>query len=692
MTTPAQIEPGSSFPLGATVGPGGVNFSVYSKNATAVELLLFEGATDARPVRVIPLAPGLHRTYFYWHVFVPDLRPGQIYGYRVSGPYEPERGLRFDPQKLLLDPYGKALAVPPGYNRLTASLPGDNTAVAMKSVVADLGLYDWEGDRPLRRPFSNTIIYELHVRGFTRHASSGLAKEKRGTYAGLIEKIPYLEDLGITAVELLPVFQFDDQDAPPGFKNYWGYSPVSFFVPHGAYSSCQDPLKVLDEFRDMVKALHRAGIEVILDVVYNHTTEGHEYGPTLCYRGLENRAYYILEENDSRYANYSGCGNTLNAGNSIARRLIIDSLHHWVNAMHVDGFRFDLASILSRDENGNPLANPPVLWDIESDPVLAGTKLIAEAWDAAGLYQVGSFVGESWKEWNGKFRDDVRSFLKGERGTVSRLASRLLGSPDLYAHQDREPEQSINFVTCHDGFTLNDLVSYNRKHNEANGEENRDGMNDNLSWNCGVEGPTTDPVIEKLRNRQVKNFLTVTLLAFGAPMLLMGDEVRRTQRGNNNAYCQDNEISWLDWGLLDHQAEVHRFVKSLVAARLRWDASDPSREVCLSEILRQARIQWHGVKLSQPDWGPDSHSLALTAWSRRGRLLTHIMINAYWEPLAFELPPVQNLQGKTWQRWIDTALEPPEDIGSWGHTAPVTGSIYPVQPRSIVVLMERIRE
>jgi isoamylase len=685
-----EIQPGSSFPLGATVLSGGVNFSVYSKNADGVELLLFDRAADARPSRVIPLEVAANRTYFYWHVFVPGLRPGQVYGYRVSGPYEPETGLRFDAQKVLFDPYGKALALPDQYSRLAASLPGENTASAMKSVVADLSLYDWEGDAPLRRPFSNTIIYELHVRGFTRHPSSGVPEGKRGTYAGLIEKIPYLQDLGITAVELLPVFQFDQQDAPPGFKNYWGYSPVSFFVPHGAYCSCRDPLGPLDEFRDMVKALHRAGIEVILDVVYNHTSEGHEYGPTLCYRGLENRAYYILEENNSRYANYSGCGNTLNAGNSIVRRMIIDSLHHWVNAMHVDGFRFDLASILSRDDTGQPLANPPVLWDIESDPVLAGTKLIAEAWDAAGLYQVGSFIGESWKEWNGRFRDDVRGFMKGDRGTVSRAASRLLGSPDLYGNQDREPEQSINFITCHDGFTLNDLVSYNQKHNEANGEENRDGMNDNLSWNCGVEGPTEDPVIERLRNRQVKNFLTVTLLAIGAPMLLMGDEMRQTQGGNNNVYCQDNEVSWLDWGRLERHTDVHRFVKSLIAARLRWDSPDSVQEMSLSQILRQARVQWHGVKLSQPDWGPDSHSIALTAWSRRGRLLTHIMLNAYWEPLAFELPPVHNLKGKTWHRWIDTALDPPEDLCTWAHAPAGSGETYLVQPRSIVVLMERI--
>ena len=418
------------------------------------------------------------------------ISPGS--GLRVtgrSGPREPSKGFLYEPEKLLLDPYGRAVAVPENYSRAAGSQPGDNTATAMKSVVADIRAYDWEGDQPLHRPFAKTVIYEMHVRGFTRHPSSGVREGKEGTYAGLIEKIPYLKELGITAVELLPVYQFDPQDASPGMVNYWGYSPVSFFAPHQGYSSRKDPLGVLDEFRDMVKALHRAGIEVILDVVYNHTAEGDERGPTFCFKGLQNDAYYILEKEGSAYGNYTGCGNTLNANQPIVRRLILDSLRYWVREMHVDGFRFDLASILSRDETGQPLKNPPVLWDIESDPVLAGTKLIAEAWDAAGLYQVGSFVGDSWKEWNGRFRDDVRSFLKGDNGTVSRVATRILGSPDLYGQEEREPEQSINFVACHDGFTLNDLVSYNQKHNEANGEENRDGSNDNLSWNCGAKGP-----------------------------------------------------------------------------------------------------------------------------------------------------------------------------------------------------------
>ena len=552
-STRSSIGVGASSPLGATVQPDGVNFSVYSKNATLVELLLFDSADSLQASRVISLEPREHRTYHYWHVFVPEVTPGQVYGFWAAGPFDPGRGLRFEGDKLLLDPYARAVAIPKAYNRT-----GNAAASAMKSIVVDPVSYDWEGDRPLQRPFVDTVIYEMHVRGFTRHPNSGVSPERAGTYAGLVEKIPYLLDLGITAVELMPIFQFDATDAPSGHVNYWGYSPISFFAPHRAYSSRQGPLGPMDEFRDMVKALHRAGIEVILDVVFNHTAEGNHAGPTFCFRGLANDTYYLLDRDRSRYADYTGTGNTLNANQPIVRRMILDSLRYWVMHMHVDGFRFDLASVLVRDETGTPLPNPPIIWDIESDPVLAGTKVIAEAWDAAGLYQVGSFVGDSWHEWNGRFRDDLRRFLKGDRGTVSNLATRLLGSPDIYGHKEREPEQSVNFVTCHDGFTLNDLVSYNGKHNEDNGENNRDGMDDNLSWNCGAEGPVDDPMIEALRTRQVKNFLVLNMLAVGTPMLLMGDEVRRTQRGNNNAYCQDNEISWFDWDLLKRHADIHR--------------------------------------------------------------------------------------------------------------------------------------
>jgi isoamylase len=697
--TPAIVEAastrivatGSSAPLGASILPGGVNFSVFSKNATLVELLLFDDVAAPEPARIIPLVAKGHRTYHYWHAFVPGPEPGQVYAYRAHGPFAPERGLRFDAEKVLLDPYGLAIAVPDSYDRLAAMRPGGNAAVAMKSVVADRGRYDWEGDQPLRRPFAETIIYELHVRGFTQHASSGVRPATKGTYAGLIEKIPYLKDLGVTAVELLPVFQFDPHDAPRGQVNYWGYQPVSFFAPHHAYSSRKQPAGVLDEFRDMVKALHRAGLEVILDVVFNHTTEGGADGPTLCYRGFANEFYYILEKDKSRYADYTGCGNTLNANQPIVRRLIQDSLRYWAAEMHVDGFRFDLASILSRDESGIPLPNPPVLWDIESDPLLAGTKLIAEAWDAAGLYQVGTFVGDTWQEWNGRFRDDVRRFLKSDNGSVSRLATRLLGSPDMYGHEEREAEQSINFVTCHDGFTLNDLVSFNHKHNEANGEYNRDGSDHNLSWNCGAEGPTDDPAIEALRNRQIKNFFALELLAAGTPMLLMGDEVCRTQQGNNNAYCQDSTISWFDWTLLDRHADMRRFVKRLNLFRQRRDVVVEDAVLSLNELLGRARIEWHGVALNHPDWSDHSHALAFTLRSLRARFLLHGMFNAYWEPLTFEVPAVPPGNQTAWRRCIDTALASPDDIVPWDTAAPVDRATYVVQAHSVVLLALALR-
>jgi isoamylase len=690
MNTPSAAAIGRAHPLGSTVVRGGANFSLYSRSGTGVELLFFDREDDGRPARVIRIDPATGRAYHYWHVFVPGVQPGQVYGYRVEGPFDPAGGMRFDPAKVLLDPYGRAVVVPKGYSREAASAEGDNAASAMKSVVVDPRTYDWESDAPLKRPAAQTIIYEMHVGGFTRHPNSGIAEERRGTFAGLIEKIPYLQRLGVTAVELLPVFQFDAQDCPPGLVNYWGYAPVSFFAPHQEYSSRRDPLGPVNEFRDLVRALHRAGIEVILDVVFNHTAEGDHRGPTLNLRGLDNSTYYILEPDRSRYANYTGTGNTLNANHPIVRRLIVDSLRHWVEEMHVDGFRFDLASILARDASGQVMPNPPVLWDIESDPSLAGTKLIAEAWDAAGLYQVGRFVGESWREWNGRFRDDARDFFRGAEGSLARFADRLVGSPEIYGHKEREPEQSVNFVTCHDGFTLNDLVSYNDKHNETNGEDNRDGANDNRSWNCGVEGPTDDPAVERLRNRQVKNFLTATLLSLGLPMILMGDELRRTQRGNNNAYCQDNEISWFDWTLEAKHADVHRFARLLIARRLMRDVGHERGRVSLSRLIREATKEWHGVRLHQPDWSERSHSLAFSAELRNEGLLFHMIMNAFWEPLEFELPPAGEGGGGAWHRWIDTGLDSPNDIVDWPAAPPVQGLAYRVESRSVAVLYANI--
>ena len=680
------LQVGHSSPIGATLRFGGANFSVFSRNATRIELCLFDHVDDSRPSRVIPLDPRSNRTYHYWHVFVPGLQEGQIYGYRAHGPFEPCQGLRFDALKLLLDPYGRAVACPENYSRDAASQEGDDAGATMKSVLIDSGSYDWSGDVRLNLPWSRTIIYEMHVRGFTADTSSGITPYKRGTFAGLIEKIPYLQELGITAVELLPVFQFDAQDAPPEKTNYWGYSPVSFFAPHQAYGSNPDPVAVVREFRDMVKALHRAGIEVILDVVFNHTAEGGHDGPIQCFRGLDNSTYYLLGDDRSQYANFTGTGNTLNANHPVVRRMIVDSLRYWVTEMHVDGFRFDLASILARDSSGAVMPNPPVLWDIESDPALAGTKMIAEAWDAAGLYQVGAFVGDSWKEWNDRFRDDVRDFFRGAKNSVGRIADRLLGSPAIYAHRRREAEETINFVACHDGFTLNDLTAYNHKHNQENGEGNRDGREDNRSWNCGFEGEADDSNVERLRNQQVKNFLATSLLSVGVPMFLMGDEVRRTQIGNNNAYCQDNAVSWFNWDLVAKHADVLRFVQLLNRRRVLRDVEHERSRSPLTQVLRDSRHTWHGVKLNQPDWSADSHAIAICGELKNERVFAHVIFNAYWEPLDFELPVLQPGLGP-WLRWIDTSLETPRDISDWDQEEAFLASLYRARPHSLVVLI-----
>ena len=679
--------PGQSYPLGATVYPDGVNFSLFSKSCEVLELLLFDDPAAKKPARVIRFDPNRNKTYYYWHIFVPGIGAGQLYGYRAYGPCAPELGHRFDGGKVLVDPYARAVSTE-NYHRRAAMRPGDNCAHAMKSVVVDPMAYDWQDDAPARLPYSSTVIYEMHVGGFTHHANSGVAADKRGTYAGLIEKIPYLKQLGITAVELLPVQQFDAQDAPPGLSNYWGYSPVAFFAPHNRYSSRSDPTGPVDEFRDMVKALHRAGIEVILDVVFNHTAEGGEDGPVLSFKGLENEAYYILDQNDmARYLDYSGCGNSIRANHSIVRRLILDCLQYWVKEMHVDGFRFDLASVMARDENGKPVENPPVLWSIESDPVLAGSKIIAEAWDAAGLYQVGSFIGHRWAEWNAQFRDDVRRVVKGDAGMVQKLAARIVGSPELYTQPDREPNRSINFITCHDGFTLNDLVSYNQKHNEANGENNRDGTDANYSWNCGVEGPTDDPKIEALRQRQIKNLLTLLFVSEGTPMMLMGDEVRRTQQGNNNAYCQDNEISWFDWSLPEKHGDLLQFVRKLITYTQSLEIFREERFWFAAREGEESHITWHGVRLGQPDWGENSHSLAFTLHHKQSGEHLHVMLNSYWQALPFELPPL--LTGESWHRLIDTALPAPDDFCEPDAAPRIHEDVYRVPLRAVAVLVAK---
>ena len=678
---------GRPYPLGAILRPGGANFSVYANHADAVELLLFDAAEAELPTRIIALEPINNCTFHYWHSFVPNVRAGQHYAYRVYGPDNPERGLRFDPEKLLIDPYARGIAMG-NYSRSAACAPGANMGLSMKSVLVDYRGYDWEGDSPLRTPFRDTVIYEMHVRGFTCHPNSGVSAKKRGTYAGLIEKIPYLQALGVTAVELLPVFQFDIQEAPPGLSNYWGYSPISFFTPHNGYSSDRSPLGVIAEFRNMVKALHRAGIEIILDVVFNHSAEGDHRGPTFCYRGFANDVYYLLENDKRFYTNYSGTGNTLKANHAVVRRLILDSLRYWVTDMHVDGFRFDLASILSRDENGNPMPASPILWDIITDPVLSGSKLIAEAWDAAGLYQLGSF-GDLWKEWNGQFRDDIRAYVRADAGSIAKLPNRLFASPDIFGHYEQEAETSINFITCHDGFTLHDLVTYNQKHNEQNQEQSRDGCNNNFSWNCGVEGPTDDIAINSLRQRQMKNLLTLTIFAAGTPMIMMGDEVCRTQLGNNNAYCQDNALSWLDWSLGEQHAGQYRFVKQLIQLRrllYRWDRK---QSPTLTQLFQQLHIEYHGVKLNQPDWSQDSHSLAMLIAKPHRPYVIYFIFNSYWENLNFELPKKFENTILHWARAIDTALASPEDCATLDTATKITGKHYLAQARSVVMLIAK---
>jgi isoamylase len=682
-----RVTPGNSYPLGATVEPRGINFCVFSQHATGIDLLLYAAPDAPYPEHTIHLDPRYHRSFNYWHAFVHGIQAGQVYAFRATGPYSLEHGHRFDPSKVLLDPYGRSVVGQENYDRQAACHPGENSPHALRNVVVDLQTYDWEGDTPLDIPYSRTVIYEMHVRGFTQHPRSGIAPEKRGTFAGVIEKIPYLKSLGITAVELLPVHQFDERDAPLGLSNYWGYSTIGFFAPHRAYSSRQDPIGPVNEFRDMVKALHKANIEVILDVVFNHTAEGDHRGPTLSFRGLDNQIYYILEEEDpAHYANFSGCGNTVKADHTVVSRLILDCLRYWVSEMHVDGFRFDLASVMSRDKIGRPQDDPPILWAIESDPVLASTKLIAEAWDAAGLYQVGSFIGDRFAEWNGPFRDDVRRFIKGDDNTVSPLAARILGSPDLFVDDpNRETNRSINFVTCHDGLTLNDVVSYNSKHNEANSEQNRDGSNDNFSWNCGIEGPTNDPQITTLRIRQMKNLITILLVSQGTPMLLMGDEVCRTQKGNNNAYCQNNAISWLNWDDLTCHHEVARFTQHMVDLVQNLQLFQQTRWLTVTEkFVDVPHLIWHGVQLFEPDWSNHSHSLAFTLHDPTVEEEMHVMLNAYWEPLEFELP--QPHAHSHWYRIVNTARSAPKDIVD-GTTEFVQSNRYRVEPRSCVVLM-----
>ncbi|MGH7790188.1 MAG: glycogen debranching protein GlgX [Candidatus Binatia bacterium] len=688
---------GSPLPFGSTQTRWGVNFAVFSAHATTMTLVLFAPHQHA-PLCELCLDPVTHRTGHVWHVELHGLDPDTRHGWRADRQPGGEALDHFDPRDVLIDPYTQALTGGSRWGEIEPRSGADpSTPYPRWRSLAVHEDFDWEGTRPPRIPLNDKVIYELHVRGFTRHPSSGV--EHPGTYRGLIEKIPYLKELGITTVELLPVYEFDELENPrrnpltgERLYNFWGYSPLCFFPPKAGYAVDGRSGNQVAEFRTMVRELHRAGIEVLLDVVFNHTAEGALLpgAPSISFRGLDNQVYYILDPETGAYRDFSGCGNTLNCNHPVVRDLIIDALRYWVAEMHVDGFRFDLASILSRGRDGEVLARPPVLERIAADPVLADATLIAEAWDAAGLYQVGSFPAwDRWAEWNGPFRDQLRRFVRGDGGVTAALASRLAGSEDLFAPSGRSPAHSINFVTCHDGFTLADLVAYDHKHNEANGEDNRDGSDDNASWNCGVEGPSDDPAVAALRARQRRNLLTLLLLAQGSPMLLAGDEFGRSQRGNNNAYCQDNEISWLDWTRLEQERDMFRFTKLLIAFRrdhhvLRHDdflTGTPDGPHARPDVM------WHGVELDRPDFGPQSRSLAMHlageyAETPDGDI--YLAANAWQDELHFALPAPH--PGTRWVKVIDTAESSPHDIAAPGSEPPVTGTHLRVQAHSCVVL------
>ncbi len=686
-----QTEAGRTHPLGATVNERGVNFALFSEYATGVELLLFNKHDDVDPAQIISLSPDKNKSFHIWHVFVRDLKPGMHYAYRVNGPCCPEDGHRFDPEKVLIDPYAKGNSKSV-WRRGDACGPGSNLQTSMRSVVIDTADYDWQDDRPLAAPMSDLIIYELHVGGFTKSPSSGATSP--GTFRGVIEKIPYLKELGITAVELLPVFEFDDTetlrtvDGQP-LKNYWGYSTMAFFAPHPGYCENPESGNHVREFRDMVKALHAAGISVILDVVFNHTDEGNHQGPTFSFKGIDNKNYYhLVPDNEQYYNDFTGCGNTFKCNHPIAEKLIVECLEYWVNEMHVDGFRFDEASVLTRGEDGAPLEYPPVVWHIELSEALADTKVFAEAWDAAGLYQIGYFPGYRWGEWNGRFRDDIRRFVKGDPGLIGNVAYRLAGSSDLYESRRHLPINSVNFVNCHDGFTLNDLVSYDDKNNEANGEGNRDGINENLSWNCGAEGESLDLGVETLRTQQIKNFAVLLLVSQGVPMFVAGDEVRRTQRGNNNGYCQDNELNWFDWTLPQRHADLFRFWKQMIAFRKAHPSIHRSRFFTgLGNERGLADIAWHGCQLNTPKWSDsESRVLAFTLGGAGGEADIHVMFNMSWQSAAFQLPAAG---GRSWYRSVDTSLPSPDDIADARSETAVAGDSYIVNGRSSVILISR---
>ncbi len=690
-----KVRAGRPLPFGATLVPGGVNFSIFSRHATACSLVLFQKG-ERTPCAEIPFPPEF-RIGDVFCIIVFDLDVEEIeYGYRMDGPSDPEHGHRFDPTKILSDPYARLLA---GRNTWGVE-PDWSEPYPHRSRLA-FDDFDWQGDRPVGISLEDLIIYELHVRSFTQDPSAKVRNP--GTYAGLAEKIPYLKELGVNCVELMPVFEFDEFEnsrIAPGsgerLLNYWGYSTVGFFAPKAGFAATGVFGMQMDEFKTLVRELHQAGIEIMLDVVFNHTAEGNEHGPYISFRGIDNQTYYILTP-EGYYYNFSGCGNTLNCNNPVVRSFVLDCLRYWAAEYHIDGFRFDLASILGRDPFGAPLANPPLLESLAFDPILSKCKLVAEAWDAGGLYQVGSFPAYGrWAEWNGKFRDDVRRFLKGDLGLSGAMAARMQGSPDLYGWNGRGPTASINFITCHDGFTLHDLVAYNGKHNGANGENNNDGGNDNHSWNCGWEGDSTDPAVIELRRRQTKNAVAMLLLAHGVPLLLAGDEIGRTQHGNNNNYCHDTSLSWIDWSAVETNAELLRFFRRMIAFRHAHPVLRPRHHLTgqVSPLSGLPEISFHGTVAWYADFSPGSRVFAYMldgAQAKDGQggdQTIYAAFNMYWEALDFALPAPP--AGTRWHVFANTGAQPPDEVFEPGQEPllPVQDRIT-IGGRSVLILVAR---
>lgn len=700
-----KILPGTPQILGSTLMTNGVNFAIFSRHAESIRLVIFENFEDKEPIVDYDFDLIYNKTGDIWHVFVENIKVGMSYVYSIDAEFLPEYGQRYNPNKFLIDPYAKLVKLKCPLDKADAfaySKKGQANTFSLKNNINKAPrsiIVETKGFTGIKSPntlLKNHIIYELNINGFTKHKSSEV--EHAGTFLGLVEKIPYLKELGVTAVEVLPVHIFDEKSIirinqkGENLTQYWGYDPLAFMALHIPYASTDDPQKAIDEFKYMVSELHKAGIDIFLDVVFNHTVEGNEYGPTISFKGIDNQIYYMLDNGGMTYKNYSGCGNTVNCNHPVVKDLIIDTLLYWVIEMGVDGFRFDEASILARDKYGNILDNSPLVERISENPILRDKIIIAEAWDARGAYQVGSFGSARWAEWNGKFRDDIRSFVKSDYGTLRLAAERLMGSRDLYLMSLKNPENSINFITCHDGFTMEDLVSYNEKHNEDNGENSMDGENHNISWNCGVEGKTKNKDVLSLREQQKKNMMTLLMFSLGVPMLLAGDEFGNTQGGNNNAYCQNNEISWLDWSKLKKNQSFFRFVKNIISFRKRTPVLRVNHYYRTTEGI-SSPVEWFGEKGKAPNWSSNNFNVACLIKSQDKPILKEksdeifMILNMHWEQHLYKLPKIKN---KKWYFLLDTSNKSPYDIVDNGKEYILKNQKqYTIKPRSIAVFVAK---